>query len=180
MAQGASLVSGFILFEEIAEHVMQCGVVGVAGEGGGEVADDILVDASGAWSYDFAHPPSGRPTLDIQDDTQVSVGVFDAEWDSTSASITATPGAIADLKGDVARLAAAGELSAVQASQLEKKLDDALAKLAEGKTGAALAKLESFVAKVASLVEAGKLSAADGSDLIAGARRVAAAIEEAG
>ncbi|HEX6131031.1 MAG TPA: hypothetical protein VF044_04825 [Actinomycetota bacterium] len=146
------------------------------GVGGGEVADDIAVDATGAWSYDFANPPAGRPQIDVLADTVVDVAVFDAEWDSTGATITATPGAIAHLQDDVAGLLAEGGLTAVEAAQLQKKLDDALGKLDDGKTAAAIEKLESFVARVESLVTAGKLSPAAGSELIAQAAGVIAAL----
>lgn len=143
------------------------------GEGGGQVSENVPVGPDGVWTFDFA---GGEWPADIEDDTVLTAAVPDAEWDSTSFELTATPGAIANLEDDVADLLASGDLTAVQAAQLENKLEDALGKLADGKVAAAIDKLEAFVEKVESLVSSGKLAPAAGERLVERAAAIAAAL----
>ena len=132
-----------------------------------EFGDGILVvaDGNGDWSASFAPD-------DIPDGSTGTAQIRDADGDSTQVRFVPAEEAIPDLMADVDALVTAGELTAKQASTLQLRLRSALGFVEQGKTKAAVAKLEDFVKQVQTYVKTGKLPAASGEELIASANAI--------
>ena len=67
---------------------------------------------------------------------------------------------------DVLTLVGTASIDSGQANALQSSLSNALAKLDQGNTTAAVNNLEAFINKVEAFVKAGNLSATDGRELI--------------
>jgi len=143
----------------------------VLGLGFGVAAADTLPHVSGPTKFVTGSPGSGETNdLALADWGEIA-NITDLA-DALRDIVGTAQEAITDLVDTVQGLVDGGALAGGNGNALISKLENAIAKLDQGKPGPAIHKLEAFIDQVNSLVDEGKLAPGQGQALVDAAQRI--------